>query len=299
MLTDIHNQYMKWIASVGEVRFEEIQIPSENGQLLALRLAPQQPCRRLCVFISGLGLDHADFFPFFSTLAARNAASNSNLLALTAPGFEQTAEPSNAPCTLDELGNKLATAIEAQWHDLERPDLHLFGFSVGADLVMQMIPKLVEATGGKLRSVYLADLNVCRESCFLSSRIAMNIPARETIIAALHADVASNPEIAADICTYFATILRKPNWDTLCAVAEDVVKHSNSRFKAFAAWVRKTPLTIQITLGFSSAADENSARSELDGGIVMFDEKIFSHFRFLDATKLQSIFDGFENFSPH
>jgi hypothetical protein len=249
--------------------------------------APLLEVDTLCVFISGFGLDHSDFFDAFIHLNSPRSV----LVAITPPAF--CSRIGNlCPNTLYDQASAILDCIDNELSESCYSQLNIFGFSVGADLITVILPELNKWRS--LRNIYLADLNISRESCFITSHIA-NSPTPGDALKGV-ANTSNNAELA-DISSYFGKIIRKDRWSDFQILAKDVFDNADSRFETFSTFM-ETPRGFNLKLGFSSVNDVLLANKIINSSKISCDNKVSCHFDFIELSSLSKILHEFGCLEP-
>lgn len=280
MLNHVQTEFIKHIKNR---TVEETIVTTQHGNIPTLKSIPNLPqpapeINSLCVFVSGFGLDHTDFFNALVQLGTPESV----FLAITPPAFYPE-ENSKYENNIDGQAAAILNCIGCELLQRKYENINIFGFSVGADMVASIIPQLNESQ--HLRNIYLADLNISKDSCFITSKISAS-PTENDALAAIA--LKSNNDELADIANYFAKILRKNRWDEFQVLAGDVVKHVEDRFDTLTDFM-KQPRGFNLHLGFSNVEEQKQAQKAFNVGKIYFDATVPSHFDFLEIARLEEI----------
>lgn len=176
--------------------------------------------RRISMFFHGLGLDATDYQEYLETHATHGIAVS---LAGYAPGRPEPIPPVPAR----EHVEMVAGLVEKVGEENEGKEIDLIGFSLGADLVLQLAEWW---TGDPARSrppvsrVLLLDPNVNQSTMTISRLVASAdsgdpVPALKRLV-----DLASDPDGLRSLCGYVMKLTSK-DFGQVHRLANDMIRY--------------------------------------------------------------------------
>lgn len=251
------------------------------------------------IYLSGLGLSHLDYLEHILL----GKISNRILVAITPPAFcidhrYNTEHYATIPSQADLLVDTICDLHNQLINNLNKSiKIYFYGFSVGGDLLMSMLPKLAGLIPNIVSGAYLADPNVNSKSCTFSSILARS-PDPISFLAEITGPYVSRKtsiskdelSLLRDRTTYFSKVVTNNNWKVLREFARDVEIYSDKRFVEFADWVRSSNfhknLKENCRFHFSESTFSADAVAAGVPKELIVSSGVNSHFRFMETSFL-------------
>ncbi len=256
---------------------------------------------RVGVFlVNGIGLDCEDFRGALESLfqpltLAKHPYAQGLHVALTTPGFEDELNRLAQPVlTMAQQAERICTFLHTMVQARGLGSLVLYGFSYGSDLLVDVMEHL---GSGSVSRLILSEINVTRDSCFITSRITSSYEETEALdhdrhqmayagfvsrVLKAYTEGKLSSRLMQDMTQYFRTISRK-DWHQLARSAKEASADPGARLQRLFHLASQMPETaIEVVL--SDPADLRAfqrAWQAWEGhgaNIRLFDQSRYEHF---------------------